>query len=87
MEAEEPGLVPGCGVGWADHREELGGSEQDNPQAVRKAAAVGVRAWHCRGWLLLGSGDQQSSGTPESWVKWGADRLVPILWSVSQGMF
>lgn len=25
-----------------------GGSEEDNPQAEMKAAAVGVRAWHCR---------------------------------------
>lgn len=32
-----------------------GGSEEDNPQAEMKAAAVGVRAWHCRGcccWAL-----------------------------------
>lgn len=54
------------------------GSEEDNPQAARKAAAVGVRAWHCKGLLLLGSGDQQSSATPESCMKWGADRLVSV---------
>lgn len=63
------------------------GSEEDNPQAVMKAAAVGVKAWHCRGFLLLCCGYQQKSANPESWVKWGADRLVPFLWSVSQRMF
>jgi len=52
-----------------------------------KAAAVGVRAWHCRGFPLLCCGYQQKSASPESWVKWGADGLAPFLWSVSQGMF
>lgn len=73
MEAGEggAGLVPGCGLGWADHREELqGGSEEDNPPAAMKGAAVGVRAWHCRGLLLLlGSGYQQRSGSPGGWAK------------------
>lgn len=85
-----------CAKLWSEvgrsQRGAAGGSEEDNPQAAMKAAAVGVRAWHCRGLLLLGSGrlevwNQQRSGSPESWVRWGADRLVPRLWSVSQGMF
>ena len=74
------------GVGRSQRGAE-GGSEEDNPQAAMKAAAVGVRAWHCRGFLLLCCGYQQKSASPESWVKRGADGLVPFLWSVSQGMF
>lgn len=43
-----------------------GRSEEDNPQAAMKAAAVGVTAWHCRGFLLLCCGYQQKSASPES---------------------
>lgn len=53
------------GVGRA-RRGPGGGSEEDNPQAVMKAAAVGVRAGHCRGFLLLCCGYQQESASPES---------------------
>lgn len=58
------------GVGRSQRGAAGGGSEEDNPLAAMKAAAVGVRAWHCRGLLLLlGSGNQQRSGSPEGWVK------------------
>lgn len=64
------------GVGRSQ-RGAAGGSEEDNPQAEMKAAAVGVRVWHCTGLLLLGSGYQQRSGSAEGWLKSGADRLDP----------
>lgn len=81
-----PRASPWSGVDRSQRGAE-GGSEEDNPQAAMKAAAVGVRAWHCRGFLLLCCGYQQKSASPESCVKWGADGLVPFLWSVSQRMF
>lgn len=59
-------LWPGVG---RSQRGAAGGSEEDNPPAAMKAAAVGVRAWHCRGLLLLGSGYQQRSGSPGGWAK------------------
>lgn len=77
-----PRASPWSGVDRSQRGAE-GGSEEDNPQAAMKAAAVGVRAWHCRGFLLLCCGYQQKSASPESCVKWGADGLVPFLWSVS----
>lgn len=83
-EAGEPGIVPACGMGWADHRAGAR-SEEDNPQAMIKAAAVGERAWHCRSLLLLCCGYQQKSARLQSWVKWDADQLVLFLWSESQG--
>lgn len=60
-------LWPGVG---RSQRGAAGGSEEDNPPAAMKGAAVGVRAWHCRGLLLLlGSGYQQRSGSPGGWAK------------------